>query len=706
LTGLFGLCLNFQIAYAADPFEVCPTEAFIVQSPGSVPILYGVDLAIGSYRTLSPDMGTTTVNGAGFSYHDNYLYGWDYGSGTLARFGDDYQTTPLTVANKINKPFFVGDVALLDNAWFGYRSGFGLYRIDLTEPELPLTMEQVANSTSMGNPKLTDMAFHPYDGLIYAVDNDGYLMSIDPVSGATNILTQVLDEAVEGFNFTFGAQYFDVNGNLYLSNNSNGYIYRITLNGASSSAVFFAYGPSSNSNDGARCALAEIVVSDEVDFGDAPDSYGSTLDSAGARHGISGLFLGGIVDGESDAYVFPLTDDASDESDDDDGISFPTGFEIGETAIVIADVTGSGGYLNGWIDFDRDGTFQPDEQIATDLPVAEGISNIQVSVPIWSSIGDTWARFRVSTLTGIGPTGGVSNGEVEDYPLTITESGVTMSYYPGASTFTSFAYEDQFPKMGDFDMNDVLMNVRITEYVKDGQVIRLKLEGQLAAMGASFRNGFAVQLPGVNRASIKGDSIELVVNNLRQSYPVLDSDQTNAVLIVSENLWSITQPGEAGCNYFRVEADCGTASRPSWTMTVPFLTPVAVSSMPEKPYDPFIFAKPGTYHGSIVTAVTGTHPGRKFEVHLKNKLPTDAFEQLIFGMEMDASDMDLQYLFQTANGLPWALEIPIDWKHTKEGVSLLKAYPQFFDFASDPSGQTNPQWYLQENANAEFLYND
>jgi len=706
LTGLFGLCLNFQIAYAADPFEVCPTEAFIVQSPGSVPILYGVDLAIGSYRTLSPDMGTTTVNGAGFSYHDNYLYGWDYGSGTLARFGDDYQTTPLTVANKINKPFFVGDVALLDNAWFGYRSGFGLYRIDLTEPELPLTMEQVANSTSMGNPKLTDMAFHPYDGLIYAVDNDGYLMSIDPVSGATNILAQVLNEAVEGFNFTFGAQYFDVNGNLYLSNNSNGYIYRITLNGASSSAVFFAYGPSSNSNDGARCALAEIVVSDEVDFGDAPDSYGSTLDSAGARHGISGLFLGGIVDGESDAYVFPLTDDASDESDDDDGISFPTGFEIGETAIVIADVTGSGGYLNGWIDFDRDGTFQPDEQIATDLPVAEGISNIQVSVPIWSSIGDTWARFRVSTLTGIGPTGGVSNGEVEDYPLTITESGVTMSYYPGASTFTSFAYEDQFPKMGDFDMNDVLMNVRITEYVKDGQVIRLKLEGQLAAMGASFRNGFAVQLPGVNRASIKGDSIELVVNNLRQSYPVLDSDQTNAVLIVSENLWSITQPGEAGCNYFRVEADCGTASRPSWTMTVPFLTPVAVSSMPEKPYDPFIFAKPGTYHGSIVTAVTGTHPGRKFEVHLKNKLPTDAFEQLIFGMEMDASDMDLQYLFQTANGLPWALEIPIDWKHTKEGVSLLKAYPQFFDFASDPSGQTNPQWYLQENANAEFLYND
>ena len=62
------------------------------------------------------------------------------------------------------------------------------------------------------------------------------------------------------------SQYFDVNENLYLSNNSNGYIYRVTLNGALSEAVFFTYGPSSNSNDGARCALAEIEISDLLRF--------------------------------------------------------------------------------------------------------------------------------------------------------------------------------------------------------------------------------------------------------------------------------------------------------------------------------------------------------------------------------------------------------------------------------------------------------
>jgi len=706
LAGISLICLPASTVFAANPFGECPTQAFIVQTPGSLPIVYGVDLATGSYATLSPDMGTTKVNGVGFNYHDTYMYGWDYGAATLAKIGVDYQTNALNVTGLIGKPFYVGDVSVSENAWFGYRPSYGLYRIDLTDPASLLTMELVASSGSMGNPSITDMAFHPYDGFIYAVDNNGYLITINPATGETVVLTQVLSDPELGFNFTFGAQYFDVSGNLYLSNNGNGYVYRVTLNGAASSAVFFTYGPSSNSNDGARCALAEIEVSDSVDFGDAPDSYGSSMDAAGARHAISGLYLGSIVDAESDAYVFPLSDDLSDESDDDDGISFPAGFEIGESSMIIASVTGSGGYLNAWIDWDMDGQFEDDEQIANGLSVPGGATNLPLDVPIWATVGDTWARFRISTFADIGPTGGVSDGEVEDYQLTVTESGVTMSYYPNATGFTSFAFEDLYPELGDFDMNDVLMNVRITEYVKDGLVIRLKLEGKLAALGASYRNGFGIQLPGVNTASIKGDSIALTMNNLRQTDTVLENSQTNAVLIVSNNLWNVTQAGEGGCRYFRTEEGCGTSSRPAWTMIVPFLSPIDAGSMPSMPYDPFIFASPSTYHGNLVTAVTGQHPGRKFEVHLKNKTSSNTFEKLIYGMADDASDEASQILFQTSSGIPWALEIPIEWKHPKEGVSLLQAYPQFFDFASDASGQTNPDWYLEQNANPSHLFID
>ena len=705
-TAIAFVCMHCAPAFAAAPFTSCPTQAFIVQSPGATPILYGIDLAIGSYSTLSPDMGTSKVNGVGYSYHDDYIYGWDYGSNTLSQFGSDYQAVPLNVSGQIGKPFYVGDVSVYDNAWFGYRAGFGLYRIDLTDPMSPLVMERIATSAFMGNPTLTDMAFHPRDGFIYAVDNNGYLMSINPQTGAVTQFNQVLSEAVEGFNFTFGAQYFDVDGNLYLSNNSNGWVYRVTLDDTRSSAVFFTYGPSSNSNDGARCAKAEIVVSNEIDFGDAPDSYGSTFASGGARHGISALHLGSIVDGESEAYVHPLSDDLSDESNDDDGITFPTGFEIGNSALIIANASASGGYLNAWIDWNGNGTFQDDERIADGLVMNEGSNTVTFDTPIWAAPGDTWARFRISNIADIGPSGGVSNGEVEDYPVTVTESGVTTTHYPSADSYTSFAFEDQFPELADFDMNDVLMNVRFTEYVKDGQVIRLKIEGKLAALGASYRNGFAIQLPGVDSASIKGDSIALTMNNIRQTSPALEADQTNAVLIVSKNLWGVTQAGEGDCKYFRVEEGCGTSSRPTWTMIVPFLTPVAAANMPAMPYDPFIFAQTGSYHGNLVTVATGQQPGRKLEIHLKNQMPTDTFETLIFGLGDDASDENSALFFQTSNGIPWALEIPIDWKHPKERTSLLDAYPQFFDFASDPSGQTNPEWYLEKNANPIHLYND
>ena len=690
----------------AAPFNNCPTQAFLIQTPGATPIAFGVDLATGSYSTLAADMGTTKVNGVGFSYHDNYMYGWDYGAQTLAQIDDEFQTTALNVSGLIGRHFFVGDVAVSDNAWYGYLRKSGLYRIDLSDPGAALVMTKVADSSVMNDISITDFAFHPSDGRIYTVDNNGYLYRINASNGTTTLLTQVLSESELNFNFTFGAQYFDVDGNLYLSNNGNGNIYRISLDGEHSSAVFYAYGPSSNSNDGARCALAAIEVSDAVDFGDAPNSYGTSLVTSGARHSITTLYLGSNVDAEADAYAYPLSDDSSDANQDDDGISFPTGFAVGETSLILANVHGNNGYLNAWADWDLDGQFNSDEQFISQQAVNAGTNTINVSVPTWAIAGDSWLRFRISSIADIGPVGGVRDGEVEDYPIAITEEGVSLNYYPDAASYTTFAYEDLFPEQGDFDMNDVLMNVRITEYHKDDHIIRLKIEGKLAALGASYRNGFALQLPGINSNQVKADSISLHIDNVMQTQSILETNQTNAVLVVAENLWDIVQAGEGGCHFFRTEDGCGSSHRPSWTLVVPFASPISTASMPELPYDPFIFAKPGSYHGDLVDTATGIHPGRKFEVHLKNKSPTDSFESALFGLADDASEPNQQHFFQTNNGLPWALEIPYDWQHPKEKTSILLAYPQFFEFAADSTGNTNPDWYLQENANQNYIFAD
>jgi LruC domain-containing protein len=695
-----------SLSALSAPFDDCPSEAFLIQTPTTKPITYGVDLSTGSYTTLSPDMGTSKVNGVGFNFHDNYMYGWDYGAGTLAKIGNDFITQPLNVSTGlIGQQFFVGDVSLEENKWFGYRASYGLYSIDLTNPEQALTMIQVASSSDMGNPRITDFAFHPTNGLIYVVDNNGYMSTINPATGETNLIREVLNEPSAGFNFTFGAQYFDVDNNLYISNNGNGYIYKIDTDTAQPTAIFFAYGPTSQSNDGARCALAPVISSLGLDFGDAPESYQTSFDASGPRHGESTLFLGALLDTESDAYIYPLSDDTSDNSDDDDGINFVTGIELGESAIIQAYASENGGFLNAWIDWNQNNTFDSNEQIFIDEVLDAGNNTLVFTVPSWAKSGSTWSRFRISSLSGIGPSGGVSDGEVEDYSLTVTASNVSVSYYPSSNSYTSIAYEDLWPIEGDYDMNDLLMNMRIAEYSIGNEIIRIEIEGKIAAIGAGFNNGFAIQLPSILPSAIQSSAIELTINGQAVESPNVEDAQNYAVLIVTQNTWSMTNSGEGLCEYFRTQPGCGTALRPSWKLVIPLATPVLDNLFPDPPYDPFIFATPNTNHSSLVSSVVGALPGRAWEVHLKNKAPSNTLNMNLLNIADDASSVTQQHYYQTSNGMPWALEVPEDWKHPTENTNLSEAYPQFKTFA-ESSGSLQADWYIESKAISDLIFQD
>ncbi|EGU47217.1 putative cytoplasmic protein [Vibrio ichthyoenteri ATCC 700023] len=696
--------LAFSTAsHGATPFTSCPTQAFLIQNPSGTPIAYGVSLDVGSYSTLSWNVGSAKINGVGFSVHDDFIYGWDYGAKSLTRIGSELTSNPMTISNLGIAPtsFYVGDVSVEENAWYGYRINYGLFRIDLETN----AMTQVATSNQIGKIRLLDMAFHPDDGFIYSVDNSGYLYKIDSSDGSSTRFNQVLNSSALGHSLAFGAQYFDVEGSLYLSNNGNGHIFKVTIDGNNSTAEFFAYGPSSNSNDGARCALAAVIPGDQTDFGDAPDSYGTTYASSGARHGISGLKLGDLVDGENEAYAYPLSDDTADSSNDEDGVSFPVPLEIGQTSFIYANINGADGegVLSAWIDWDQDGQFNDDELVINSESVDDGQNQLYISVPSWALDGDTWARFRLSNTNDVGPTGGVGAGEVEDHQVTVTSQGVTVETYPSGSSYTTFAYEDQYPQMGDYDMNDVLMNVKYTEFSQNNQVIQLKIEGQIAALGGTYHSGFAIRLPGVDPNAIKTDSTKLFINGQLQSVDIVESGTTDAVLIVHEDLWSITESGEAdGCNMFRTELGCGTSYRPSWELVVPLSSPIASAQMPEFPYDPFIFATPGFYHGETGLQVSGGFPGRGLEVHLKNKTPTAKFNYGYVGKKDDATDAGAGTYFLTSNGLPWAIELPLDWQHPIETISILETYPKFADFSQDPLGLTEQSWYVTPILNKAY----
>ncbi|MBN1362272.1 MAG: hypothetical protein JW993_16880 [Sedimentisphaerales bacterium] len=161
-----------------------------------------------------------------------------------------------------------------------------------------------------------------------------------------------------------------------------------------------------------------------MDYGDAPDTYKTRLASDGARHAVTaGIRLGSRIDSEADAQPnSTATGDNVRGENDEDGVIFTSPVAPGQSTSI--EVTAStSGYLNAWIDFNRNGRFDDDtEQIFADMPLALGLNGLVFDVPANASAGQTFARFRFNSRGLLGPQGFASDGEVEDYALTVAPS--------------------------------------------------------------------------------------------------------------------------------------------------------------------------------------------------------------------------------------------------------------------------------------------
>lgn len=665
----------FSFSYA-DSFENCPSFAYLVQ--GSPAKFYGVNLATGYFNELSNSMGTSSsLNAIGYSRLDNYIYGYSSEFRTIVKIGDDYQANPLVINGLPDTTFYVGDVSNTGSDYYMYRSGgnAGLYKVPLESSNANnYTAERIVDGLSL-NLTIFDFAFHPLSNILYAVSRSGDLMQIDPENGNYRNLGNVGEAG------TFGAVYFDGNGDFYISRNDDGYIFRIDVDAETPAALFFAFGPSSSTNDGARCASANLVDENStVDFGDAPDSYGTSLDNNGARHEISpDIYLGDNTGGEQD------------------GTDFITGFETGLDTLINVRAQGEG-YLNAWVDWDQDGSFDEQDHAIVDYKTNNGNNRMLVHVPSNAKEGTTWTRFRYSSKQGIGAKGGVSDGEVEDYTLQITPSGVRVVSYPSSGDFVSLAYEDNWPTVGDYDMNDVVMAYRTRKYIdENNRVIRYDIEGQLLAMGAGYHNGFAVQLDGVNTDNINKILMRYEINGVNKNddsnsfSPLeLNNDDETAVIIVSNDLWSeITV--SASCSYYRTSDSCTRKEPYNFVVSIPLIQSMDINEAPSDVLNPFIFASPGWYHGDDFSSP----PGRSLEIHLKNKPVSPKFDSDFFNLADDYSDVANGLTFLTANNMPWALQMPTLWSHPKERIDLNRAYPKFIEFV-ESSGQDASTWYTSD----------
>ena len=178
-----------------------------------------------------------------------------------------------------------------------------------------------------------------------------------------------------------------------------------------------------------------VVCAKAMDYGDAPESYHTTQANNGAAHVVSDQVYLGNIKPDADTDGQPSVA-ANNDGSDEDGIStfatLTTADRTYATTVTVTNTTTDVATLVAWIDFDGNDRFDADEAAIRTIPAGTNTSSITLQwsdIPVDSQVGDTYLRLRLTTdtLTNREPMGVKGEGEIEDYPISITTAGVSVS---------------------------------------------------------------------------------------------------------------------------------------------------------------------------------------------------------------------------------------------------------------------------------------
>ncbi|MBU6239813.1 MAG: VCBS repeat-containing protein [Planctomycetes bacterium] len=177
-------------------------------------------------------------------------------------------------------------------------------------------------------------------------------------------------------------------------------------------------------NEASDTVTVRYVDTTDSDLGDAPIPYPTKIVDNGPFHRRGSLFLGTQIDAELDGQVSSnAVGDNTNGVNDEDGIVFPMTVIVSPTTMTQSSyiVTSSNaGRLDAWIDFNLDGDWNDSgEKIANSLTIPAGRSVQSFTLPAGALTGISYARFRLSSVGGLNPTGPAVDGEVEDYSVTL-----------------------------------------------------------------------------------------------------------------------------------------------------------------------------------------------------------------------------------------------------------------------------------------------
>lgn len=220
--------------------------------------------------------------------------------------------------------------------------------------------------------------------------------------------------------------------------------YSATVVDPSDDQHFWTFQEFVSSTDRWGIQITEIIIAAR-DYGDLPDTsaatgpgdYQTINTGSGPYHVVTDtLRIGATIDADSNGQPTATADgDDIDGIDDEDGVTMPGSLSAGQTAVFTVTVTNTSGtnaILYSFADWNKDGDFNDMGEAVTQPVVSgtvAGAVNVNFTVPLTATAGSSLGvRFRFSTDTSLDATGAASNGEMEDYLVTVDPCTITTMH--------------------------------------------------------------------------------------------------------------------------------------------------------------------------------------------------------------------------------------------------------------------------------------
>ena len=265
----------------------------------------------------------------------------------------------------------------------------------------------------------------------------------------------------------------------------------------------------------------------------------------------------------------------------------------------------------------------------------------------------------------------------DEYP---TDPDRAYNYwFPGEELFGSLAYEDLWPSKGDFDFNDIVVDYQYQVVANaSNNLVEMYARYVLRASGASYYNGFGVELPLApwQITSVTGGNYTSNIS-LRGANGT-ELNQSKAVIIAWDNAFDVF--GTPGTGVGVNTTPGGVYIEPDTLIQlISFGSNLTLANLGTSPFNPFIF-------------VDGD---RTVEVHLMDMEPTDLANAALLGTLDDVSDpVNLSY-YKTLNNLPFAIHIPQSFEYPIEKADINTAHLMFDEWA-ESAGVLYPDWYMDK----------